>query len=103
MTRYCVSIILWLSIIMVCVVVVQIKHSYITTVRVTRSHTPYSLVIIIRNSCLPHNSMEFDTLLKTLWLILNSSAHVLLATHRFDPSCEPNLNEALNQENIHCC
>ena len=27
--------------------------------------------------------------------ILNSSAHVLLATHRFDPSCKPNLDEVL--------
>ena len=81
------------------VVVVQIKHSYILY---NFERLP-PLVVIIRNSRLPHNSMEFDTLLKTLWLILNSSAHVLLATHRFDPSCEPNLNEVLNQENIHCC
>ena len=34
--------------------------------------------------------------------IINLSAHVLLATHRFDPSCEPDLNEVLNQKSIHC-
>ena len=30
--------------------------------------------------------------------ILNSSAHVLSATNRFDPECEPHLDEVLNQE-----
>ena len=34
--------------------------------------------------------------------ILNSSAHVLSATNRFDPECEPHLDEVLNQESIHC-
>ena len=34
--------------------------------------------------------------------ILNSSAHVLSATIRFDPECEPHLDEVLNQESIHC-
>ena len=28
--------------------------------------------------------------------ILNSSAHVLSATNRFDPECEPHLDEVLN-------
>ena len=34
--------------------------------------------------------------------ILNSSAHVLSATNRFDPECEPHRDEVLNQESIHC-
>ena len=35
--------------------------------------------------------------------ILNSSAHVLSATNRFDHECEPHhLDEVLNQESIHC-
>ena len=34
--------------------------------------------------------------------ILNSSAHVLSATNRFDHECKPHLNEVLNQESIHC-
>ena len=34
--------------------------------------------------------------------ILNSSAHVLYAPYRFDPECEPHLDEVLNQESIHC-
>ena len=34
--------------------------------------------------------------------ILNSSAHVLSATNRFDPECEPHLDEVLNQERIQC-
>ena len=34
--------------------------------------------------------------------ILNSSAHVLSATNRFDPECEPHLHEVLIQESIHC-
>ena len=34
--------------------------------------------------------------------ILNSSAHVLSATNRFDPDCEPHLDEVLNQESIRC-
>ena len=35
-------------------------------------------------------------------LYLFSSAHVLSATNRFDPECEPHLDEVLNQESIHC-
>ena len=34
--------------------------------------------------------------------ILNSSAHVLSAINRFDPECEPHLDDVLNQESIHC-
>ena len=36
---------------------------------------------------------------------LNSAAQLQasLATHRFGPLCEPNLNEVLNQQSIHCC
>ena len=34
--------------------------------------------------------------------ILNSSSHVLFATNRFEPNCEPNLGEVLNLESIHC-
>ena len=34
--------------------------------------------------------------------ILNSSAHVLSATNRFDPECEPHPDDVLNQESIHC-
>ena len=34
--------------------------------------------------------------------ILNSSAHVLSATNRFDPECKHHLDEVLNQESIHC-
>ena len=34
--------------------------------------------------------------------VLNSSAHVLSATNRFDPECEPHLDEVLKQEIIHC-
>ena len=33
--------------------------------------------------------------------ILNSSAHVLSATNRFDPECEPHLDDVFNQETIH--
>ena len=29
------------------------------------------------------------------------SSHVLSATNRFDPDCEPHLDEVLNQESIH--
>ena len=31
-----------------------------------------------------------------------SYAHVLSATNRFDPECEPHLDVVLNQESIHC-
>ena len=34
--------------------------------------------------------------------ILNSSAHVLSATNRFDPECEPHLDEVLNQDRKMC-
>ena len=32
-----------------------------------------------------------------------SSSHVLFATDRFEPNCEPNLGEVLNLESIHYC
>ena len=34
--------------------------------------------------------------------LVNTSEHVLSATDRFDPECEPHLDEVLNQESIHC-
>ena len=34
--------------------------------------------------------------------ILNSSAHALSATNRFDPECEHHLDEVLNKESFHC-
>ena len=47
---------------------------------------------------------SFSTVLQkeNALFILNSSSHVLFATNRFEPNCEPNLGEVLNLESIHC-
>ena len=53
---------------------------------------------------LPHWKRRFATVLQkeNALFILNSSSHVLFATDRFEPNCEPNLDEVLNLESIHC-
>ena len=56
------------------------------------------------SSLLSHWKRRITTTLQreNVLFILNSSAHVLSATNRFDPECEPHLDEVLNQESIHC-
>ena len=51
---------------------------------------------------LSHWKRRFATTLQreNALFILNSFAHVLSATNRFDPDCEPHLDEVLNQESI---
>ena len=53
---------------------------------------------------LSHWKRRFATTLQreNALFIMISSAHVLPATNRFDPECEPHLDEVLNQESIHC-
>ena len=53
---------------------------------------------------LSHWKRRFATILQkeNALFILNSSSHVLFATNRFEPNCEPNLGEVLNLESIHC-
>ena len=53
---------------------------------------------------LSHRKRRIATSLQreNAFFILNSSAHVLSTTNRFDPECEPHLDEVLNQEIIHC-
>ena len=53
---------------------------------------------------LSHWKRRFATVLQkeNALFILNSSSHVLFATNRFEPNCEPNLGEVLNLESIHC-
>ena len=53
---------------------------------------------------LSHWKRRFSTVLQkeNALFILNSSSHVLFATNRFEPNCEPNLGEVLNLESIHC-
>ena len=53
---------------------------------------------------LSHWKRRFATVLQkeNALLILNSSSHVLFASNRFEPNCEPNLGEVLNLESIHC-
>ena len=55
-------------------------------------------------SLLSHWKRRFATVLQkeNALFILNSSSHVLFATNRFEPNCEPNLGEVLNLESIHC-
>ena len=50
---------------------------------------------------LSHWKRRFATVLQkeNALFILNSSSH---ATNRFEPNCEPNLDEVLNLESIHC-
>ena len=56
------------------------------------------------SSLLSYWKRRFTTTLQreNVLFILNSSAHVLSATDRFDPECEPHLDEVLNQESIYC-
>ena len=51
---------------------------------------------------LSHWKRRFSTVLQkeNALFILNSSSHVLFATNRFEPNCEPNLGEVLNLESI---
>ena len=53
---------------------------------------------------LSHWKRRFSTVLQkeNALFILNSSSHILFATNRFEPNCEPNLGEVLNLESIHC-
>ena len=63
--------------------------------------------IIIKSSSsssyLSHWKRRVSTVLQkeNALFILNSSSHVLFATNRFEPNCEPNLGEVLNLESIH--